>query len=254
MALRITILKGGVEVEVRHTLNAFKLKEFNNALSESSALESDFSIGMQIPVEGNELTFDMKHLEGVVDRSFAYEARLYGSNGKVFNGALYLENVVEEDSYKYFDTNYVNSTYNSLVDGKTLRDLDDTLLMLPGNDEDKIVEWAGQNAMEWPSALYYVPMMHHSSLGKKAFNVWNQQTQAFEVNTGQADLYHVAPQVYMLEVLKRCFTTYGYTVSGSVWEDAEMRNLLVGGLRTFTQMGVKYMAHYVMNNLLLRLS
>lgn len=250
MALKITILKNGVEREVRHTLDQFKVKEYNNALSESSALESDFSIGLKIPVEGNELTFDMKHLAGVVDRSFGYDVRFYSSNGKVYNGTLYLENVVEEDNYLYYDTNYVNSTYNSLVDGKTLRDLDDTTFVVPLDDNDKVQAWVDVNALEWPNALYYLPMMHHSDLGKKGFNVWNQTNQTFEVNTGQEDLFHMVPQVYMLEVLKRCFTTFGYTVSGSVWNDAEMRNMLVGGLRSFTQIGVKYMAHYVMNNTL----
>jgi len=248
MALRITVLKDGVEHEVKHTLTGFKLKEYNSTLSEDSALKSDFSVGLKIPVEGNELVFDMKHLDSVLDRSFAYDARFYSVDGKVYNGALYLEGIVEDAAYRYFDMNYVNSDYNTKIAGKTLRNLEETTISLPLAPSDMVLDFAAANLLSWPEGLYYVPMMHHGSLVQKGFNVWDQGAQAFLFNTGQPDLYHICPQVYLLEVLKRCFTSFGYTVDGPVFRDELMRNLLLGGLRSTTQMGVKYMAHYVSNN------
>jgi hypothetical protein len=224
--------------------------EPNAVLTFESAIASSFNVGLRVPVEGNEKAFDNCHLDNLniaPDGEFrkrSFEAKVYNYTGVRFLGVIEVDNVVKSISGDEFDINFIANIYATEIDGKTIRDVMDEMYGIGSENDYDVANTATALSQQfWPNSIMAFPTMGAEGRTSQLLNIYDNDLGRFFVNTANTE-YSLAPQIFLLEVLKRCFTHFGYTVIGTVFDSERLKKKLIGGLFTLDVYGFQYDAKY----------
>lgn len=237
--IRISVIRDNIEIPlVFEEQPTISTEEFEHLFDLDTAIKGGISIGVQIPIKGNELALDFAHAVAIRDNNYLFFIRIYNGAEFTNDATLAIEKANIEWNKGYFDTDIILSQYSTLVDGKTLRDVMTTEVVL-GYEVAEIFTTITTDYVDndWPQVPVNFPMVRLQKENSDVVvygNQWNASTNTMiETSDGDLDFSKpVLPQVYLAQAVKECFTYFGYKVGGPVFDEKGFTQHLLQGLFT----------------------
>lgn len=247
---KITILRDGSEYDLLLP-SGFSLPstDTNTAFTLESAIKSPFNVGLKVPVEGNEAAFAYANLDAAnigpngTFRRRSFTARVMNAQGVRFMGTMEIENIAKSEAGDAFDLNFVANIYATQIDGKTLRDVMDEVYELGTDDASIAAQAKTLSEGAWPDVPMAFPVLGAEGRLPMLLNVYDPENQQYFQNSEGTE-YALSPQLYLLEVLRRCFSFFGYRTTGKVFDNLFLRKKLIGSIYTLDLYGFKWDAKY----------
>lgn len=247
--VRIAIVKSGTEYNLSLPSDfRMNVEDFNSAYSLDVAIRNGSSIGIRIPIEDNAEILDFAHELAVRNRVVSWEARVYEDEVPLFNGTLILNEVVDVYPDAFYDCDFINDNYAQVIQGKSIREVMDETVDIGADAAAIAASAAAINGSFWPDEIVCFPTIYNADqYGGNVtdfigwLNRWNQDLQEFSLNyPAYPGTHAMAPQVYLLEVVKRCFSFFGYRVTGNVFENQYLKQKFIIGLNALDRIGPLY--------------
>jgi hypothetical protein len=245
MAIAISVIVDGEERFLNLTPKQKAQFQQQSPVFEFSRIPGTYSFGLEFPLEGNSELLGMAESKFVRDTPLFVESRFYFRGNIQYVGLLLIEEVNKSREKGSIDTSFIVNGWASNISDVSIRTVCDEEIDL-GDSQTEIVA-AAKTASQagYPdSKIYFSPfrnLSHYSvedGYSGTDFNSFDQSSQSFRFNTDSSTSYGLAPSVYMLEVLKRCFEYFGYEATGDVFENPKLQKVLVEGLHSLDDIGV----------------
>lgn len=238
--LRIVVNDQDVDLEgVKFNLQLNSPIPFN---PEDGMVEGSFAFGVNFPASNrNRLIF------GHPDR-----LELYPESEKDFPGLLYFDGILlfkivitltNPSEYTFRANIKVDlGYYANQLGEKTLRDLEYEGTVTLGDDTQDIIDHANDVVTKsFPQVKYNFPQVYHPNFygeEKKMNPSWQDRVNNYIHGTGFRansidndheihNYYNLVPFPYLIYVLQKCYSEFGYLPSGPVTQDPEIRKLLI---------------------------
>lgn len=223
-----------------------ELEEFSSAF-DPEGIDEPFSIGLDLPLEGNEWFFGAIAELGGVRTDFSYEVTLI-KGALVFQNATILVETVAIDELGFVDldcTILFKALSRDLL-AAILCDMDmgQVTLATPIHLDMKIynlIPLSDENIIRFPIAQNQklfnesdVPhWMGSGSINPYGLvNLWNSDTQNFfEPSWIQPELTPICPFVHIVYALKKSLANFGFTVDGSALSDERLQREIIPSAR-----------------------
>lgn len=237
--IRIAIVKNNIEYPlVFEESPTISTEEFEHLFDLDTAIEGGYSIGLNIPVKGNETSLDFAHAVAIRDNNYIFFVRIYNGSELTHEAALAIEKANIEWNKGSFDADIILSQYSTLMDGKMLHEVMTQEVVL-GFEVAEIFTTITTDYVDndWPQVPVNFPMVRLQKKNTTEVvygNQWNATTNTMiETADGNLDFSKpVLPQVYLAQAVKECFTFFGYKVSGPVFDEKGFTQHLLQGLFT----------------------
>lgn len=199
---------------------SFPVEEFESLFYTDVAIKGGFSIGLKIPIKGNQMTLDFADAIAVRDDMYFFDIRIY-SNGQLTNEAtMTIEEASIDWNSGYYDADIVLLQYSTRIEGKTLRDVMKTEVVLGYEPAEMFLtittDYVGST---WPTVPVQFPELRVSDKDGESIiyaNKWNHVTNSMveDVDANTDFSMPVMPQVYLAQAIKECFSFFGYKITG----------------------------------------
>lgn len=227
-----------------------------------NTIEGSFAFGARFPAsKRNKAIFDFPHrIEKYPEASSDYEGALFFDGRKLFDVIISLSEVTDF----YFNSNIKIGLgyYSNLIQEKSLRDLELGGDIDLGTSSQDVVDHANARVQEtFPTASHTFPPIYNPEFygeGHEFNPTWLDimnyyiHGDGFQVNSFDSDSinnwYNLVPCFYMMFVLEKCFTEYGYQPSGDFMLDGELQKVIIPNTRALDLITDRYKA--IANNTL----
>lgn len=235
MAIEISIIDRGEERFLNLPPKFSASFQYQSGLFKNEAIPGSYAMGFKIPVEGNARILGLAHKIEVGNREYLYDARYYKNGALKHTGKLFVEygNVSREN--KELDTSFLIFSYGAISEGLSIRDVVDDVVDLGAGPAAIAVTAKAASLLSYPESKICFPTIRNENFysgdeyNPELFNVWSQGEQEFKYNEDGSTQYSLLPQVYLLHVLEKCFTHFGFTIKGDVFSNEKARKIhLVG--------------------------
>lgn len=215
--------------------------EWQNPALLNSEIPSEISFDIQLPIEGNELALKQSHHIETNGGDSLFEIRGFVNGETRINGKLYVENTATDTDSDFFDCAIISSDFNSLIQGKTLRDVCDTVVLVgdgSGGVYDQIKFMNESDSDTYPCAF---PVMYNPEHYKDEnpnftgfINPWLQSAQV-QIQTGTLpggsnyyeNEYTYVPTMYLVWVLDQIAAFTGWKIGGSAISTPEFKKVIL---------------------------
>lgn len=196
------------------------------------------SIGVDIPVEGNEATLKQAHRIETENRALIFDIE-YWKGELQFYGKLIIEESVLYSENDTFSVDIVKGDLPTQITGVKLRDILTEDITIAEGLTDIYTAMKQQSEAVYPdNPLSFPTYFNDDHFGGRAeyfdgwINPWIQTVSLFEqIDTLQnGDLYYkpghtFSPWLNLMWLIKRVFHEYGYTIRGTFEEDPQARKI-----------------------------
>jgi len=236
MAIDISVVVNGGERFLNLPADFNASFEYKSGLFSNESMPGSFAMGMRIPVEGNSEILGLAHKIEVGNREYLYDARYYKNGALKHVGKILVEQGMMGRDKKELDTSFLVFSYGSISEGVTIREVISEQMDLGTSPSDIADEAGALNLLPYPDAAICFPSLKcegfygSGDYSPEIFNVWDQTSQSFKTNTTSATKFSLLPQVYLLHVLEKCFSYFGFSISGDVMNDSRFMKIHLIGL------------------------
>lgn len=237
--IRIAVVKNNIEYPlVFQEEPRITAEEFEWLFDLDTAIKAGYSIGIKIPIKGNEMAMDFSHSIALRDKIYLYFIRIYNGVELTNEATLAVDKASIEWNKGFYDTDIILNQYSTLISGKKLRDVLTTEIVL-GYEPAEMFTTITTDYVDndWPEVLVNFPMvrLRKSNTDEVIYgNQWNHTTNTMvETSDGDTDFTKpVLPQLYLAQAVKECFTHFGYKVSGPIFDEKGFTQHLMQSLLT----------------------
>ena len=204
-------------------LSQTSIEEFVSYLDVESAIKSGFTMNVIVPIEGNEVPLQHKHLIWKRDNNEAFRIRIYDDQ-QSYDATLVIEKSTINQDNAVYDADIIFSTFPVLINDVLLKDALDheivfgeTLVDMLYNISDNYTNGG------YPNQLCCFPEMR--IIGNDDETVIANQwvvgaDQMLGPGTDSPDFSNpTIPQPYYLSILDHLFRFYGYRITGPALDD-----------------------------------
>lgn len=234
--IRIAVVKNTIEFPlVFKEAPVISMEEFESLFELDTAIKGGFSIGLEIPRQGNENALDFAHVVATRNTEYFFDVRIYEGSRLVRNAVLVIDKVRNDWNSGDFDTDIVFNSFGVLIKDVLLKDTMNTEVVL-GNDTSEMYQVITTDYVDndWPEVKVNFPMLRLENEDLEGYalgNRWDRTTNSMiETTDGDDDYDHpILPQVYLAQAVKECFEYFGYTVKGDIFDDKIFSRTLIAG-------------------------
>lgn len=235
--INIAVVKNNVEHALYFDQEpTFPIEEFESLFYSDLAIKGGYSIGLKVPVEGNEMTLDFAHAVATREDQYLFFVRIYNNGVLTNEGTMAIEEANIDWDGGYYDTDIILLQYSTLIEGKTLRDVMVTEVTLGFEPAEMFLtittDYVGNT---WPTVPVQFPEIRfrkRSGTDAPAYaNKWDPVANAMvEDVDGNTDFsLPVVPQVYLAQAIKECFSFFGYKIEGDAIDQKWFTTPLLAG-------------------------
>jgi hypothetical protein len=253
-----SIVVGGQQVDHSGISVNLYLKSTFPFTPDQGQIEGSFAFNGSLPASPrNKRIFGFPHrLEGLFDLPSNIPCQLT-INGRLWYDALISITSATETIFN-FDLLFGYGSFASLIEGKSLKDLAFPDPVDTGQDQAAVLAFAGDVVTKsYPDTKFNFPMIYNPDFYGDAnpdflwfMNHYN--SNAFVENIyssiGVRNFNTLVPMLYLHYVTRLCFETFGYTPSGSFFDDPDLAKALLYNNCSLDEMRKKYIVRAYQGN------
>lgn len=257
MDLRVALIDGLEELNLKLLPDTKVNFEFNNPSFDFEALVGSFSMGLKIPISGNEAALEFAHHVHAATGDLLYAMRLYSRGELRVEGHLLLETSETDFASGFYDCSLIATDFASQIEALGIRDVCDEEITIGTGLLDVYTEMKSVAEGSYPTYSHTFPVCYNPDHfnGKNEnfdglINRWAQAGQVFihektlNLTTEFYENYSTfSPFMYLMWVLDKCFSPFGYKLEGEFVDDDQIKQALLESNFTLEKWGHGWMMY-----------
>jgi hypothetical protein len=202
------------------------IEEFEAIFDFDTAIKGGYSMNVKIPIEGNEIALQFAHSVYTRGNSYSYQVLVKERGVYSYEAMLVIDKANNYKKNEFFDCDLIFASFSVLSKDKLLKDILTKEIVFCNSLEDfysDITDFFIEN--DWPAAPVQFNEIRviddDDSLTERVANQWHVPTATLiDAGNNNSNFSNpTIPQPYYAELIRETFRAFGYSVTGSAFDN-----------------------------------